>query len=372
MHHGWMTKPKLSVVACAAALALTASAMTVAPATASAPSTSAALSAASASTTAAAADGRRKKTKIKVDKPSSVTALTKTKLRGKVNGPKRKVILELKSAYGWKQVTADKSNKKGKFKLKVPTGWYGKKKLRITVPAKNKFGKKAKYRALKVTEGYVPLGAKSSWSRLAPGYKTRYNPCQKVKYAINPANLPADGVGIINEAIFRLELATGLSYKFDGSTTAVPFRDRNKSKRYDRNANLAIAWTDPSVVPDLAGGTLAVGGFMKYAYVAKRKTYKLLKTGVSFDLTDTYSFRGFENGSALGAVAMHELTHATGLGHANDDATQLMYPFANADKPALFGNGDLTGLKKSGKDAGCLVKNRSAREIPIEKTVFLP
>jgi hypothetical protein len=40
-----------------------------------------------------------------------------------------------------------------------------------------------------------------------------------------------------------------------------------------------------------------------------------------------------------------------------------MYPYANADKPALFGKGDITGLKKHGQDAGCL-SSAGARAAP--------
>ncbi len=375
-----MTRPNFAVVACAAALALTASAMTAAPATASAPSTSALLSAATAAgPAAAAAEGSRGKTELKVEvEDSRVLALTDTKIRGRVNGPKRKVILELKNAYGWERVTADKSNKKGKFKLKVPTGWYGKKKLRIVVPAKNRFGKKTKYRKVKVTEGYTPIGRASDWTRLSPRYKLRYNPCEKIKYNINPSNLPADGVGIANEAIFRIELATGLNYKYAGTTKAIAFTGGSKS--VTKNANLGIAWTSPSVLPSLAAkpdgsNTLAVGGVLKAQYIAKRKTYKSTRTGLSIDYTDDAVYganRGFDNGASLGAVMMHELTHATGLGHSRR-ADELMAPYIDASRPALFQKGDLQGLRRNGRDGGCLSSSGNARPAQdIDVNAFMP
>jgi hypothetical protein len=364
-----MKRTRVSVVAAGASLALTATVMTIAPATAGSAGQGFKATGAETSSHALAAGRKKTKLKVKVD-ASSVVVLTPTAVTGKISGPKRKVQLQLKNAYGWRKVDADKSNKKGKFALKAPTKWYGKKKMRVVAAPVRGFGGKVKPVAVRVTEGYTPLGSKGSWSRLTPGKKTRYNPCQTIKYAVNPSNLPADGVGVLNEAVFRMELATGLRYKYSGATKAIPFLQRGKA--YDKKANLAVAFTSPDVLNYLAGGTLAVGGYMRYAYVPKRKTYKLLKTGVAFDNTDVYDYRGFENGAALGAVVMHELTHATGLGHVPGDETQIMDPFVNPARPALFGAGDLTGLKKSGQDAGCL-SSGNARVLPAsDDFVLLP
>jgi Matrixin len=355
-----MKRTRVSGAAAGAALALTATVMTITPATGA--SSGQGVQAVSAVESTALALGRRK-TKLKVRKSAStVVVLQRAKVKGKVSGPKRKVILQLKNAYGWRKVDKDKSNKKGKYVLKVPTKWYGKKKMRVVVPPTRRFQGKVKKVAVKVDEGYEPLGLKKSWTRLTQ-YKTRYNPCQKIKYAVNPSMLPADGVAILNEAVFRIELATGLRYKYSGTTKAIPFRT-TKGKEKDRKANLAVAWTTPEAdASNLGGGVLARGGFNGYQWVPRRRTYKLTKTGLLMDAGEVYAYRGFENGSSLGAVHMHELVHAAGMGHADDDPAQIMYPYANADKPALFGKGDITGLKKHGQDAGCLSRG-NARVVP--------
>ena len=346
------------MVAVGAAMAMTATVMTTAPAQ-SDPSAPTGISQASISGLASnAALGKRRTRVTAKASASSVVVLTPATVTGKVNGPKRKVLLQLKNAYGWKTVDKDKTNKRGKYALKVPTKWYGKKKMRAVAPPTRRFRGDINKVSVRVTEGYVPLGANRSWTRLT-NYKTRYNPCQTIKYVVNPNTLPADGVAVLNEAIFRIELATGLRYKYSGATGAIPFRTTN-GRDEDKKANLAIAWSTPDTdASNLAGGVLARGGFSKAQWVPKRKTYKLTKTGLLMDASDTYAFRGFENGSSLGAVHMHELTHAAGLGHADNDPTQIMYPYANPEKPALFGNGDLTGLKKSGQDAGCLSRGNA-------------
>ena len=165
--------------------------------------------------------------------------------------------------------------------------------------------------------------------------------------------LPADGVAVLNEAIFRIEMASGLRYKYDGTTNAIPFRT-TPGKERDKKANLSVAWSTPDTdAANLGGLVLARGGFNGTQYVPRRKTYKLTKTGLLMDASDTYEDRGFANGAGLGAVHMHELVHAAGLGHTNDP-TQIMYPVVDASRPALYGKGDITGLKQSGQDAGCL------------------
>jgi len=368
-----MKRTRFSVVAAGAAMAMTATVMTTAPAQ-SAPTTSTGISRAAVSGVASnAALGKRRTTVTAKASSRSVIALEKATVTGKVNGGKRKVFLELKNAYGWKKVDGDRTNKRGKYSLKVPTKWYGKKNMRVLAPPTRRFRGDVNKVTVKVTEGYVPLGANRSWTRLT-NFKTRYNPCQTIKYAVNPSMLPADGVAVLNEAIFRIELATGLRYKYSGTTKAIPFRTTS-GREEDKKANLSVAWsTAETDASNLAGGVLARGGFTDAQWVPKRRTYKLTKTGLLMDASDVYAFRGFENGSSLGAVHMHELVHAAGLGHADNDPLQIMYPYANPEKPALFGNGDLTGLKKSGRDAGCLSRGnaRVVAEGPELTPVNLP
>ncbi len=352
-----MMKTRVSVVAVGAAMAMTATVMTIAPAQ-SAPSVQTGTTKATplksvSHVSSGAALGKRRTTVTAKASARSVVVLQPANIKGKVNGPnKRRVVLQLKNAYGWGNVDKDKTNKSGKYKLEVPTKWYGKKKMRVVAPPTRRFQADKNKVEVKVTEGYAPAGAKKSWTRLAP-YKARYNPCQKISYAFNQSNLPADGVAVFNEAIFRVELASGLRYKFAGSTKAIPFRSGGGKDR-DKKSNLSIAYSNASVVPPLGGSVLAVGGFNDATRIAKRDTYKLTKTGVVIDVDYAYADRGFLNGASMGAVAMHELTHATGMGHAQKDPAQIMFPTIDPARAALFGRGDINGLDKHGRDAGCL------------------
>ena len=358
-----MKNTRVSVVAAGAAVALTATVLTIAPTAGAGAASSAPTFSASGGIEASALAMARRKTKLKVKTTGDkVLVNTKASVYGKVNGPKRKVVLELKNAYGWRTIDKDKSNKKGKYELKAPTKWYGKKKMRVVVPPTRAFQGKVKGTAIKIDEGYEPLGSKKSWTRISSA-KTRYNPCKPIKYAVNPNMLPADGVAVLNEAIFRIEMASGLRYKYDGSTNAIPFRT-TPGKKSDKLANLSVAWSSPDTdAANLGGLVLARGGFNGTKYVPRRKTYQLTKTGLLMDASDTYEDRGFVNGAGLGAVHMHELVHAAGLGHTNDP-TQIMYPVVDASRPPLYGKGDITGLQKHGQDAGCLSRSGNARVVP--------
>ena len=174
-----MKNSRVSVVAAGATLALTATVLTIAPATAAQGGALEGQSfQASAGVHASALALGKRRTKLKVKTTANaVVVLQPAEVTGKVSGSKRKVMLQLKNAYGWKKVDKDKSNKKGEYALEVPTKWYGKKKMRVVVAPNRKFQGKVKKVAVKVTEGYDPAGNKKAWTRIS-SYKTRYNPCQ--------------------------------------------------------------------------------------------------------------------------------------------------------------------------------------------------
>ena len=147
--------------------------------------------------------------------------------------------------------------------------------------------------------------------------------------------LPADGVAVLNEAIFRIELATGLKYKYSGATSAIPFRT-TPGKEQDKKANLSVAWSTPDTdASNLAGGVLARGGFSKAQWVAKRKTYKLTKTGLLMDASDTYEDRGLRQRRWPGRRA-HARAHARGRARPQQRPAADHVPVHRPDPPAAL------------------------------------
>jgi hypothetical protein len=53
------------------------------------------------------------------------------------------------------------------------------------------------------------------------------------------------------------------------------------------------------------------------------------------------------------SLYLHEIGHAVGLDHVGDPR-QVMHPRLIASTPTKFASGDLAGLKKLGRAAGCL------------------
>jgi hypothetical protein len=169
-----------------------------------------------------------------------------------------------------------------------------------------------------------------------------YQSCRPITYVVNHANAVQDGQRLVDEAVGKVSAATGLRFVALGSTDIGP------DSGLKTGGNVLIAWTDPSVVPKLAGDTVGVGG---------SSTVRMRDTGTVFfysgqvsldapDLNDMLEQRGPDN---VRAVIMHELAHVVGLGHVND-RNELMSK-TNYGKTD-FGPGDLRGLKILGK-GGC-------------------
>ncbi len=111
------------------------------------------------------------------------------------------------------------------------------------------------------------------------------------------------------------------------------------------NADFAIAWAPPSVVPLLAGGTVGRGG-------ASGSGGELYDGQVAFDSTANMGRTPAERRHNWKIVVLHELGHAIGLGHVTD-RRQIMDPGSYRITPQ-YAAGDLRGLAAVGAANGCI------------------
>jgi Matrixin len=209
-----------------------------------------------------------------------------------------------------------------------------------------------------------------SFMRVGAGGCTpaRFNPCEPIHYAVNPANAPPGGVSDVREAMAQLARATGMTFVDDGTTNETmpgETRPSYQPQRYgQRWAPILIAWEkvgggSASQTVGRGGPTDIRNGVILTGYVGlnvdavvSRETRAALRDG--FGTSDGSGPVG-PQGVTWGRVLLHELAHLVGLGHAGSPAS-LMYPLSEQQttRPARYSAQDLAGLKRLGRDGGCL------------------
>jgi hypothetical protein len=193
------------------------------------------------------------------------------------------------------------------------------------------------------------------------GSPDRWNPCEPIHYRVNLADAPPQAMDDLREAMERVTDATGIGFVDDGRTdedvldmqghvfqaglpgqrwlpvlvTWLPQDDFQQLAQ--RPGALAFAY------PQTGDGTLAdqyVSGFV------------VVDAGAGLQ-------PGFDARYAEGLVLMHELGHLVGLGHVGDPNEVMFQARDVAPSPIHdWGPGDLAGLERLGRDAGCLTDIR--------------
>jgi len=218
----------------------------------------------------------------------------------------------------------------------------------------------------------APVAATASWSyalsytKLGNGklVVARWNPCRTHTYKVNLAAVPsASRSAVLAEtltALRTLAAKTGMSFAYKGTTTEVP-RPANIAQQ---SADLVVAYTTPAKTSYLSGEANGYGGFIADMTTTTTTTGTGTKSTYTtaivkgFVVIDTPSMLrvytpGFGAGQRRGNLLLHELGHAVGLGHVND-ARLLMNPVLSSLTPNGYIAGDLVGLGKVGRNAGCI------------------
>ncbi|WP_110183461.1 matrixin family metalloprotease [Nocardioides solisilvae] len=304
---------------------------------------------------------RKNRTKVRATwSASSVQIGGLAAVTGKVKDKgrlKRKVVLQMKHADGWKKVQSTKTNKKGEFALQVPSDWlYSMKSRVLTKKKKRSPGAKSKTQRFQVVPDFVPAGSPDSWSYLNPANRLRWNPCQTISYRVNVAQAPAGTEEAIHRAFGAMSGASGLRFKFKGYTEAI-YRGRPGTGKWERDTDLVVSWALPEQTTLDFSGAHAWGGVQDAVWGRDRKGRlgKITKGGTTFDATTPGGWPYMKAYDVL----LHELGHVVGLGHV-DDPTQIMA--TGVEGPYIYGAGDLTGMRTIGKQKGCVktIRRRGA------------
>lgn len=189
----------------------------------------------------------------------------------------------------------------------------------------------------------------------------RWNPCAAIHYSVNAAlaSDPAGALADTQAAIAKVAAASGLTFVYDGSTTAVPTHAWLDAGGGPSSA-LVIAWAPPGPQAghsDLFGTDADGEGGWTESGVSKDGqtwTWQIKRGFVVVAPAGAADYApGFSAGQSRGVLLMHELGHAVGLGHV-DDQRDVMFPVITASSRAQWGPGDLAGLARVGQAAGCI------------------
>lgn len=187
----------------------------------------------------------------------------------------------------------------------------------------------------------------------------RWNPCRVIRYRINVGDIP--GTLAKNRAVYetrvdvgRLSRATGISFSYKGRTSAVP-RTGNIATQ---GPDVVVAFVRPAQTDfSLAGAIAGQGGNRVVGRQLADGQWQVQATK-GFVVIDQPQTQGWSKsltrrGVTRPALIGHELGHVMGLDHVSD-SSELMYPTLTWRTPQSYASGDLLGLSRLGRLAGCI------------------
>lgn len=182
------------------------------------------------------------------------------------------------------------------------------------------------------------------------GWLQRWNPCEPLHYRTDTRLVPS-ALATVRSAVAQVSKATGITFAYDGATAYTPVMNGS-----NQPASLVVSFARHNGQAGgsnyLAGGSqLGEGGFQSSYQTLNGKitTYKITK---GYAVIDAANYNK-ATAKVKTATLLHELGHAVGLNHARYTG-EVMYPVIANTGAGAYSSGDLAGLKKVGRSAGCL------------------
>lgn len=175
------------------------------------------------------------------------------------------------------------------------------------------------------------------------GEPVGYDPCRPVEYVVNPAGAPEGWEDLVESSVARTEAATGLSFRYRGTTEERPFNPLVRGPFSGSRRPAVIGFADEEEIADLAGDVAGLGGSLAVRDGVGRDYY--VTGSVALDVAVFDDARMGRDRAALEAILDHELGHLVGLDHVEDPG-ELMFE-QNFGRTG-YGPGDLEGLARLG------------------------
>ncbi len=194
---------------------------------------------------------------------------------------------------------------------------------------------------------FVAAGTATDWSYLFGG-GSRWDPCQAIPWAYNPTEQGYAALDDVRRAFAKISGASGLRFKYVGETAHRVLGSLGSG--FPTEADIVVGWANESQWSTLAGGVVGVGGGSGIRVSGGDVAYRMQRGYLTLD--NGHALPGGFDQRGWGQVILHEVLHALGLGHAQEQV-QIMYGTAHRDN-VRFGAGDLSGMRAVGAASGCL------------------
>jgi len=168
----------------------------------------------------------------------------------------------------------------------------------------------------------------------ADGTVARWDPCTSIDVYVDFAGAQPTARADLANALSQATVASGLQFVVHETTS----RERSHGTH-----TLTVLWLTETELPAFQDGAVGIGGG---AYSGG----EILASWMYIDADDPLVVPGTAR-SMLLDVMLHELGHALGLAHVDDD-TQVMFPYVY--ERGVYQSGDLDGLRTLGATQGCL------------------
>lgn len=199
-----------------------------------------------------------------------------------------------------------------------------------------------------VTIGDGPSsGSAYAYTNTVNGTPVHWDACAPIHWVFRASGAPAGAFTVLKQVIAEIARDTTTAWVYDGQVSNLP--TSTWLPRTVTNRAVLVGWSDAAHSNLLRAQGQSVLAVTQTSWVPTRGSGKILSAVMALDGTERLTLSGAHSWRT---VLLHEFGHAMGLAHAGG-SSQLMYSNLSRSLSGLQ-TGDLTGLRRVGRAAGCL------------------